>query len=164
MKLLDRKPERLVVTGLRCCMAGYNFGDIECWETAWRSYTMELGTDDARRLMGELQFWVRTLRAESSRPLSVLPHGCVHVCRDECMALSLIAALQDHDQAAALLAARHLSGAAEGEVSLALTAAGQSYADALIATGQKLLSVPAQVIHSIAAFGSGPVAAKETLH
>ncbi|HTN96001.1 MAG TPA: hypothetical protein VL101_03405 [Nordella sp.] len=60
MKLLDRKPERLVVTGLRCCMAGY--------------------------------------------------------------------------------------------------------ADALIAAGQKLLSVPAQVIHSIAAFGSRPVAAKETLH
>ena len=28
-KLLDRKPERLVVTGLRCCVAGYNFGDIE---------------------------------------------------------------------------------------------------------------------------------------
>lgn len=163
MKLLDRKPERLVVTGLRCCMAGYNFGDIDCWETAWRSYAMELGTDDARRLMGELQFWVRTLRAQSARPLSVFPHGCGHVCRDECMALSLIAALQDHDQPAALLAARHLSGAA-GEAPLALAAAGQGYADALIAAGQKLLSVPAHVIHSIAAFGSGPVAAKETLH
>ncbi|MBK1871166.1 hypothetical protein [Taklimakanibacter albus] len=164
LKLLDRKPERLVVTGLRCCMAGYAYGDIECWETAWRSYSMELGTDDARKLMGELQYWVRTLRAHSTRPLSVFPHGCGHVCRDECMALSLIAALQDHDQPAALLAARHLSGAHEGDAPLELAAAGRSYADALIAAGQKLLSVPASVIHSIAAFGSGPAAAQETLH
>ena len=28
-KLLDYKPERLVVSGFRCCMAGYEFGDIE---------------------------------------------------------------------------------------------------------------------------------------
>lgn len=164
MRLLDRKPERLVVTGLRCCMAGYAYGDIECWETAWRSYAMELGTDDARRLMGELQFWVRTLRAESARPLSVFPYGCAHVCRDECMALSLIAALQDHDQPAALLAARHLSGATAAAAPLAVAAAGQSYAEALAAAGQKLASVPASVIHSLAAFGSGPSAAEETLH
>lgn len=163
LKLLDRKPERLVVTGLRCCIAGYNFGDIDCWETAWRSYSMELGTDDARRLMGELQYWVRVMRAEGSRPLSVFPHGCGHVCRDECMALSLIAALQDNDRPTAILAARHLSGA-QGEAPAALAQAGQAYADTLKAAGQKLMSVPASVVLSIAAFGSGPCPAEETLH
>lgn len=164
LKLLDRKPERLVVTGLRCCMAGYNFGDIDCWETAWRSYSMELGTSDARRLMGELQYWVRCLRAESIRPLDVFPHGCGHVCRDECMALSLIAALQDNDLGTAVLAARHLSGLIDGEPPLSLTVAGQGYADALLGAGQKLMSVPASVVHSIAAFGSGPAPARETVH
>jgi hypothetical protein len=157
LKLLDRKPERLVVTGLRCCMAGYNFGDIDCWETAWRGYCLELGTSDARRLMGELQYWVRCLRAESLRALDVFPHGCRHVCRDECMALSLIAALQDNDLGTAVLAARHLSGRFEREAPLSLTVAGQGYADALIGAGQKLIGVP-----SIAAFGSGP--AEATLH
>jgi len=164
LKLLDRKPERLVVTGLRCCVAGYNFGDIDCWETAWRSYCMELGTSDARRLMGELQYWVRSLRAESVRSLDVFPHGCGHVCRDECMALSHIAALQDNDLSTALLAARHLSGMIEGEPPLSLAVAGQGYADALIEAGQKLLSVPASVVLSIAAFGSGSCPAAETLH
>ena len=164
LKLLDRKPERLVVTGLRCCMAGYAFGDIDCWETAWRSYCSELGTADARRLMGELQYWVRCLRAESNRPLDVFPHGCGHVCRDECMALSLIAALQDNDLGTAVVAARHLSGQVDGEAPVALAIAGQGYADALIGAGQKLVSVPASVVHSIAAFGSGPGAAVETVH
>lgn len=164
LKLLDRKPERLVVTGLRCCMAGYNFGDIDCWETAWRSYCMELGTDNARRLMGEVQYWVRCLRAECARPLDVFPHGCIHVCRDECMALSLVAALQDNDLGTALLAARHLSGRVDGEAPLSLAVAGQSYADALIAAGQKLMSVPASVIHSIAAIGSGSRRAAESVH
>lgn len=164
LKLLDRKPERLVVTGLRCCMAGYAYGDIDCWETAWRSYCRELGTSDARQLMGELQYWVRCIRAESIRQLDVFPYGCGHVCRDECMALSLIAALQDNDLGAALLAARHLSGHLEGDAPLTLTVAGQGYADALLGAGQKLMSVPASVIHSIAAFGSGPSPASESIH
>ncbi len=125
---------------------------------------MELGTGDARRLMGELQYWVRCLRAESTRVLDVFPHGCGHVCRDECMALSLIAALQDNDLGTAILAARHLSGHVEGEAPLSLTVAGQGYADALIGAGQKLMSVPASVVLSIAAFGSGPSPAQETVH
>ena len=98
------------------------------------------------------------------RQLDVFPYGCGHVCRDECMALSLIAALQDNDLGAALLAARHLSGHLEGDAPLTLTVAGQGYADALLGAGQKLMSVPASVIHSIAAFGSGPSPASESIH
>jgi hypothetical protein len=40
---LDRQPERLVVTGYRCCMAGYDFLDVACWEAAWASYIGEVG-------------------------------------------------------------------------------------------------------------------------
>jgi hypothetical protein len=135
-RLLDRKPERLVVTGLRCCMAGYAYGDIACWETAWQSYCSELGTADARRLMGELQFWVRTLRSESVRAIDVFPHGCGNVCRDECMALSLIAALQDHDEQTACLAALHLAGDIGELPRLAIVGSGRGYAEMLAASGQ----------------------------
>jgi hypothetical protein len=151
LKLLDRRPERLVITGLRCCMAGYDFGDIDCWETAWKVYSSELGTTDARRLTAELQFWVRTIRAECQRPLELFPHGCAHVCRDECMALSLVAALQDCDVATACLAGRFLTGRLREEPDAPVMSAGKSYAEALSAAGQRLLSVPESVVHAIAA-------------
>jgi hypothetical protein len=153
LKLLDRRPERLVVTGLRCCMAGYDFGDIECWETAWKVYSSELGTADARRLTAELQYWVRTIRAETLRPLELFPHGCAHVCRDECMALSLVAALQDGDCKTACLAGQFLTGKAREEMDAPMIAAGKLYAEAPSSAGQKLLSVPENVVHAIAAIG-----------
>ena len=149
-RLLDRKPERLVVTGLRCCMAGYDFGDIHCWETAWQSYCEELGSDEARKLMGELQFWVRTLRAESQRPLELYPHGCSHVCRDECMALSVIAALQDEDATTAGVAMNYLCGSPAEPARTSLLSAARGYAGLLRNAGQKLLSVPLGVVLSIA--------------
>jgi hypothetical protein len=163
-RLLDRKPERLVVTGLRCCMAGYAYGDVDCWETAWQAYCGELGTADARRLMGELQFWVRTLRSESARAIDVFPHGCGNVCRDECMALSLIAALQDHDEPTAYLAALHLAGAIGEEQRRAVVGSGRSYAETLVAAGQKLMSVPPSVVLAIAAHGSEFCPARPVLH
>jgi hypothetical protein len=163
-RLLDRKPERLVVTGLRCCMAGYAYGDVDCWETAWRAYCGEVGTADARRLMGELQFWVRTLRAESARSIDLFPHGCGNVCRDECMALSLIAALQDHDEPTAYLAAHHLAGDIGEEPRRAVVGSGRSYAEMLAASGQKLLSVPPSVVLAIAAHGSEFCPARPVLH
>ncbi len=162
--LLDRKPERLVVTGLRCCMAGYAYGDVDCWETAWQAYCGELGTADARRLMGELQFWVRTLRSESARTIDLFPHGCGNVCRDECMALSLIAALQDHDEPTAYLAALHLAGAIGEEQRRAVVGSGRSYAETLAAAGQKLMSVPPSVVLAIAAHGSEFCPARPVLH
>jgi hypothetical protein len=153
LKVLDRRPERLVITGLRCCMAGYDFGDIDCWETAWKIYSSELGTAEARRLTAELQFWVRTIRAECQRPLELFPHGCAHVCRDECMALSLIAALQDRDCATACLAGGFLTGRVSEAADAPVISAGRTYAEALSAAGQKLMSVPESVVHAIAAIG-----------
>jgi hypothetical protein len=163
-RLLDRKPERLVVTGLRCCMAGYAYGDVDCWETAWQAYCGELGTADARRLMGELQFWVRTLRSESARSIDVFPHGCSNVCRDECMALSLIAALQDRDEPTAYLAAHHLAGDIGEDQRRAVVGSGRSYAETLAAAGQKLMSVPPSVVLAIAAHGSEFCPARPVLH
>jgi hypothetical protein len=149
-KLLDYKPERLVVSGFRCCMAGYEFGDIECWETGWRYYVGEIGSDEARPLMGELQFWVRSVRGESRRRIACFPHGCQNVCHDECMALSLISALQDNRRDLALVSASHLLGAASDEARERVSDAAAGYAAGLKQLGLKLLAVPAEVIRSIA--------------
>jgi predicted Zn-ribbon and HTH transcriptional regulator len=162
-RLLDRSPERLVVTGARCCLAGYQYADIDCWETAWTEYVRMLGTDDARRLVGELQCMVRVLRRDSERPLSFFPYGCCHICRDEGLLLSLVSALQDGDEATATFAARHLTARTAAAAIGDVMEATRSFARALKNTGQKLLSVPAAVVASIVSAGSEP-AAKSTMH
>ena len=54
-------------------MAGYEFGDIECWETGWRFYVGEIGSGEARSLMGELQYWVRSVRGETAPAHRLFP-------------------------------------------------------------------------------------------
>jgi hypothetical protein len=80
------------------------------------------------------------------------------------MALSLIAALQDHDEPTAYLAAHHLAGDIGEEPRRAVVASGRSYADMLAASGQKLLSVPSSVVLAIAAHGSEFCPARAVLH
>jgi hypothetical protein len=135
---LERKPERLVVTGFRAWMAGYETGDVDCWEVAWNLFATELGVQDGRRAIAELSHWVRTVHRVSCRRICCFPSGCRYVCRDECMAMSLIAACQHEDQLTARAAAFHLVGAAEfvdqtvdaaREFSVALTQAGQQLSE-----------------------------------
>jgi hypothetical protein len=52
--LFAYRPERLVVSGLRCTMARYDLGDPECWNRLWDIYVAEVGAATTRRLMGEL--------------------------------------------------------------------------------------------------------------
>lgn len=95
--------ERLVGVGFRCWLAGYDTGDIACWETGWNTYASALGANDAKRAVTELACWVRILRDCSSRKLEYYPFGCAGFCADECFAISLIAAAQ-HDRCPALRA------------------------------------------------------------
>jgi hypothetical protein len=150
-QFFDYKPERLVVSGFRCCMAAYEFGDPACWETAWRDQIEEIGASSARALMGELQFWVRTIRANSNRDIQLFPYGCRHVCADECMALSLVAAMQCQHEASANLAATCLLGNAAKEKLAQTCAAARSYGAALHAHGLRLIPVSPLMVQSIAA-------------
>ena len=104
-RLLDRPAERLVVTGFRCWMAGYEYGNIECWEVAWNEYARELGAAGARRAFGDLQYWIRTIRDAAHRNIECFPYCCNCVCRDECIALSIISALQNGNRGLARMAA-----------------------------------------------------------
>lgn len=87
-------PEWLVGVGFRCWMAGYQTGDIACWEQAWNIYAAELGPRSARVAMSDLGCWVRKIRELSGREIETYPAGCRNFCRDECVAVAMVAASQ----------------------------------------------------------------------
>ena len=148
--LLERPAESLVVRGLRSWMAGYEFGDIHCWETAWREYSGVLGAQKGRHLLSELQYWVRILRDVSVREISCFPHCCCRICHDECMALSMISGFQYQDRSSAQSAAVYLTGQHSRASLDLLLEASSSYALALAETGNYLLPVPGDVVEDIA--------------
>ena len=96
-------PERLVGIGFRCWLAGYQTGDIGCWELAWNTFAGELGSARAKPAITELSCWVRDIKDSAQRRIEVFPGPCATFCRDECMAVSMIAAGQ-HDHCPALRA------------------------------------------------------------
>ncbi len=53
--VLDNRPERLFTVGLRCTVEGFDYSDIECWETAWRTYCSEVDAVCARRLLAAIR-------------------------------------------------------------------------------------------------------------
>ena len=96
-------PEQLVGVGFRGWMAGYEYSDISCWEQVWNQYASALGLKAAKSAITELGSWVREVRQSSCRTIKTYPPGCTGFCRDECIAISVIAALQ-HDHCPALRA------------------------------------------------------------
>jgi len=62
--------EWLVGVGFRCWLAGYDTGDIACWENGWNEYARALGTERAKRAVTELACWVRAVRATASRKIA----------------------------------------------------------------------------------------------
>ncbi len=85
---MGRPAKRLVVREFQCRVAGYEFGGIECRETAWNIYAEMLGPESARLVLSGLQFWVRTLRYSAVRDVSCFLHCCKRLSLDDCMALT----------------------------------------------------------------------------
>ena len=86
--------ERLIGLGFRFWIQGYQSGNIENWQEAWRIYSDALGPDVAKAAVSELSAWVRAVSAASRRCIKVSEGHCSGFCRDECLALSMIAACQ----------------------------------------------------------------------
>lgn len=89
-----REPERLVGLGFRAWLAGYQTGDISLWEGAWSIFSSSLGTRQARPALTDLACWVRAIRNSTCRKIEVYPGQCTGFCRDECMAIAMVAASQ----------------------------------------------------------------------
>ncbi|MEM1200288.1 MAG: hypothetical protein AAGI06_13370 [Pseudomonadota bacterium] len=131
-------------------MAGYENGDIQCWETAWRQYSAALGQPRSRLLLSELQYWIRVLRDVSVRQISFYPHCCQQVTADECVSLCLLAAHQHQDLPTARGATHWLTGLNPSPAFDLLLDASSSFASALCDADQILLPVPLHLIEHAA--------------
>lgn len=127
--------EWLVGVGFRCWLAGYDTGDIGCWENGWNEYNRVLGASRAKRAVTELACWVRTVRSSASRRIEYSPFGRSGFCADECMAISLIAASQHHRCPAMQACALALTGS---ELVDPVIDAANAFADALHESEQRL--------------------------
>jgi hypothetical protein len=127
--------EWLVGVGFRCWFAGYDTGDIACWENCWNEYSRALGTERAKRAVTELACWVRAVRAHASRKIEYYPFGCAGFGADECMAISLIAASQHHRCPAMRACALALTGS---ELVEPVIDAANAFADVLEEANQRL--------------------------
>lgn len=121
-------PEWLVGVGFRCWLAGYDTGDITCWENGWNTYNRVLGPARAKRAVTELACWVRALRANASRKIQYNAFDSKRFCADECMAMSLIAASQHHRCPAMQACALALTGS---DMVAPVIDAANAFADAL---------------------------------
>ena len=86
--------ERLVGVGFRCWMNGLDTGDIDCWQSAFSEYAGCVGVDNAKALVPSLSNWVRAVRGSAQRPIEIASRGCNQFCRDECLAIAMVAACQ----------------------------------------------------------------------
>lgn len=135
-RVLDNLPERLFAVGLRCTIEGFDYSDIECWETAWQTYCREVDAVCARRLLGEVQYFVRVLRQYEPRGYSLFPYGCRRLSHDESQILNFIVCLQKSDAQAADVAIRLVLGNStqcHPHNLKHLMSAGQAVADAFAA-------------------------------
>jgi hypothetical protein len=105
-----RAPERLVAVGFRCWLAGLSTGDIKCWEDAWNTFSGMLGPENAKTLLLDLSKFVRAVKANAQRNIEISPAGCRSFCRDECLAISIIAACQHNERQALTASAAALIG------------------------------------------------------
>lgn len=142
----DRVPEKLVLEGYRRWLAGYETGSVTPWELGWALYNHHLGGAAGRRALGELSHLVRTLRFCAACPLASFPFDAHHVCRDECLVLGIIAALQHDDADATATCLSAMSCPARRDD---IREAAASFADTLSALHQHLLPIPAQAIEDV---------------
>jgi hypothetical protein len=142
----ERPPERLVLEGYRRWLAGYDSGSVTPWEMTQALYEELLGAAEGRRVLAELSHFVRTLRQCAACPLRSFPFGAHHVCRDECVALGLIAALQ-HDDHGAI--ATCLSAIACPARSADVAEAAACFAEALAGARHYLLPIPQSAIEDV---------------
>ncbi len=130
--------ERLVGVGFRCWMTGLHTGDIGCWQTAFSEYSECMGVENAKALVPGLSNWVRAVRGSAQRPIEIASSRAPRFCRDECLAIAMVAACQ-HSVCPALKAcAFALIGSSE--VNRALDAAeefacGLRQADQILSPG-----------------------------
>ncbi|MEO1719852.1 MAG: hypothetical protein AAFR23_06410 [Pseudomonadota bacterium] len=84
----------LLTYGYRGWMGGLRSADMSAWENVFRTYSQELGLCHAKRTVEALSEWVSSIEHARSRRVEVCPLEARALCRDECVAMSIVAAAQ----------------------------------------------------------------------
>lgn len=129
------RPERLVGFGFRRAIAAIETGNQTPWEFAWQDFANATDQDQATQLVARLSVWARAVRRCAGRRIETLPASCPGFCRDECLAISMIAASQHSICPALRACAFTLMGASE--IAPALKAA-DAFAECLARAGHSL--------------------------
>jgi hypothetical protein len=112
--------EALVGAGFRSWLRGYQNGDFSSWQRCWDLYCTEL-TGNAPAAVTDLAGWVNAVRCCGLRNIDLLPEACQAFGRDECLAVTLVAASEHRHCPAMRLCANVLLGT--DNIGPALTAA-----------------------------------------
>ena len=86
--------EVFLLTAFRCWLAGYETGDIACWELAWQGVSRKRPLADAKRIIAELGQFTRVFRQTLTCRFVYLPYCCGRITDEECLALQLVACAQ----------------------------------------------------------------------
>jgi hypothetical protein len=68
--------EVFLLTAFRCWLAGYETGDIACWELAWQGVSRKRPLADAKRIIAELGQFTRVFRQTLTCRFVYLPYCC----------------------------------------------------------------------------------------
>lgn len=122
-------------------------GDVTCWERAWNLYNGHFGLAGAQIAVSRLSTWVSAVGNASHRQIVVFPEACRSLCRDECIAVSMIAACQ-HNTCPAMRACAF--ALAESSLIDGVVNEAQSFAEAMmgldqVLSPQSILSAAARV-------------------
>jgi len=139
------EPERLVALGFRYWKLGRDRGEIGCWERAFNLYSGHFGVAGARIAVTQLSLWVAAVDAAAHRSIEVFPEACGSFCRDECLAVSMIAACQHQTCPAMRACAFALAQSMRLE---AVTETAQDFADAMLGLDQVLS--PGSIVTALA--------------
>jgi hypothetical protein len=112
--------EALVGAGFRCWLRGYHGGNVQSWQRCWDLYCSRLA-GSAQAVVADLASWVNAVRCCGIREIELLPEDCQAFGRDECLAVTLVAASEHRHCPAMRLCANLLLGT--DNIEPALTAA-----------------------------------------
>jgi hypothetical protein len=102
--------EVFFLTAFRCWLAGYETGDVACWELAWQGASRLLPLADVKRTIVEVGQFTRMFRQTLGRSFTYLPYCCGRVTAEECLAVQLVGAAQRGELVAAGQLAHRLTG------------------------------------------------------
>ena len=97
------------LVAFRCWLAGYETGDVACWELAWQGVSTTVPLADAKRIVAELAQFTRVFRKTLACRFVYLPYCCARVTDDEHLALQVVACAQRGELPQAVELAHKLS-------------------------------------------------------